>query len=132
MCMTAIIPLGDENQWGASFKTAPQPPLTALHLPPAPSYERGAFQDGGSTEALMENTKFQGNQLINTIDRKQIPLWTIWPTIWPEDLDYPLLHCFSEVVKYSDSWIALWNTEKKIVRPYVNTARFKAHEQPIN
>ena len=98
--MTAIIPLEDENQWGASFKTAPQPPLTVPHLPPAPSYEKGAFQDGGNTEVLMEDAESEKNQLTISIDRRQNLLLERWPPIWPKDLDYPIIHLFSEVAKH--------------------------------
>ena len=85
---------------GSVSQNRPQPPFPVPHLPPAPSYEEGTFQDGRNTEVLMKNAESEKNQLTISIDRRQILLLEIWPQIWPKDLDYPLIHLFSEVAKH--------------------------------
>ena len=87
MCLTAIIPLGDGNQWGASLKIAPSPPFLHRTSPPTPSYEEGTFQDGRNTEVLMKNAESDKNQLTIKIDRRQNLLLERWPPIWPKAMD---------------------------------------------
>ena len=68
--------------------------------PPSAKLKKGAFQDGGNTEVLMEDAESEKRQLTISIDRRQSLLLERWPPIWPKDLDYPLIHLFSEVAKH--------------------------------
>ena len=56
---------------GSVSQNRPQPPLFAPHLPPAPSYEEGTFQDGRNTEVFMKTAELDQNQLTIKIDQSQ-------------------------------------------------------------